>query len=143
MEELLKNVAYLKGLADGLKLEEKSDEGKVLIKIIDCLDEMAEAINDLAADQDDLFDQIDAIDEDLAEVEDIVYDEDEYDDYEDDDEDDIDFFEVECPNCHETVYIDEEYFDEDSPMVCPNCNKEIELDFSACDGDCAGCSDCE
>lgn len=139
MEELLKNVAYLKGLAEGLKLEEKSDEGKVLIKIIDCLDEITESIYDLAADQEDLFDQVDAIDEDLSEVEDIVYDE--YDDDEEyDEDDDFEYFEVECPHCHETVYIDEDYFDDDKAMVCPNCNEEIELDFSECDGD---CSDCE
>ena len=137
MEELLKNVSYLKGLAEGLKIEEKSDEGKVLTKIIDCLGEMAEAMYDIASDQDDLFDQVDAIDEDLSEVEDIVYD----DDY--DDDDDIEYFEVECPNCHETVYVDDDFFDDDSPIVCPNCNEEIELDFSDCSGDCGNCSDCD
>lgn len=126
MEDLLKNVAYLKGLAEGLKLEEKSDEGKVLIKIIDCLDELTEAVIDIAADQDDLFEQVDAIDEDLADVEDIVYE----DEDDDDDDDDFEYFEVECPNCHETVYIDEDYFDEENPIVCPNCDEEIELDFS-------------
>ncbi len=129
MEELLKNVSYLKGLAEGLKLEEKSDEGKVLIKIIDCLDEIVENMYDLAADQEDLFDQIDAIDEDLAEIEDIVYDDEEY----DDEDDDFEYFEVECPNCHEVVYIDEDYFDDDKPIVCPNCDEEIELDFSDID----------
>ena len=132
MEELLKNVSYLKGLAEGLKLEEKSDEGKVLIKIIDCLDEIVENMYDLAADQEDLFDQVDAIDEDLSEVEDIVYDDEEY----DDEDDDFEYFEVECPNCHEVVYIDEDYFDDDKPIVCPNCDEEIELDFSEIeDGD--------
>lgn len=137
MEDLLKNVSYLKGLAEGLKLEEKSDEGKVLVKIIDCLDEMAETIYDLAADQDDLFEQVEAIDEDLSEVEDIVY-EDEYDEDEDD-FDDFEYFEVECPNCHEVVYIDEDYFGEDKPIVCPNCDEEIELDFSDIDEDCGDC----
>lgn len=139
MEDLLKSVSYLKGLADGLKIEEKSDEGKVLVKIIDCLDEISEVIYDLAADQDDLIDQVDAIDEDLSEVEDIVFDEeDDYDDY-----DDLDYFEVECPNCHEIVYIDDEYFDDDEPIVCPNCNEEIELEFPECEGDCSSCDDCE
>ena len=138
MEEMLKNVAYLKGLAEGLNLEEKSDEGKVLVKIIDCLDEMAESMYDLAADHDDLVDQVDAIDEDLSEIEDIVYD-----DEEDDEDEDIDYFEVECPKCHETIYVDDDFFDEDGPIVCPNCNEEIELSFPDCVGNCEGCDDCE
>ncbi len=141
MEDLIKNVSYLKGLTDGLKIEEKSDEGKVLVKIIECLDEMAEAIYDLAADQDDLFDQVEAIDEDLSEVEDIVFDEDDDDYY--DDEDDFEYFEVECPKCHETIYIDDDFFDDDKPIVCPNCDEEIELEFPECDGDCSACDDCE
>ena len=52
-------------------------------------DEMAEAMYDIAADQDDLFDQVDAIDEDLSEVEDIVYDDDDY--YDDDYDYDYDY----------------------------------------------------
>lgn len=140
MEEMLKNIAYLRGLAEGLKLEEKSDEGKVLVKIIDCLDEMAETMYDMAADHDDLADQVEMIDEDLSNVEDVVFD-DEESDY--DDEDDIDYFEVECPKCHETIYVDDDFFDEEGPVVCPNCNEEIELSFPECDGNCEECNECE
>lgn len=138
MEELVKKVSYLKGFADGLDINEKTDEGKLLKKIVEALEEIADAVCDLASDQADLFDQVEAIDEDLGELGEEVY----------GDEcscgecggDDIDYFEIECPNCKETIRIDEDFFDddEDKPLVCPNCKKEIELDFSC---DCDECSD--
>jgi uncharacterized protein YbaR (Trm112 family) len=33
---------------------------------------------------------------------------------------------VECPKCKETVYFDEEIFEDDEEdLVCPNCNEVI------------------
>lgn len=131
MENLLKKVAYLHGLADGLDIDERTDEGKLLSKIIEVLDDMADAVADLAVAQDELYDQVESIDEDLAELESEIYDED--DDY--DDDDDMDYFEIECPNCKEVVCIDDDLLD-DEAIVCPNCNQEIEIDF---DCDCGEC----
>lgn len=141
MEELAKKVSYLKGFADGLDINEKTDEGKLLKKIIEALEDISDAICDLAQDHDELCEQVDAIDEDLGELEDEIY-------GDDDDcdcgccDDDMECFEIECPNCKETICIDESFFDgdDDKPIICPNCNKEIELDFS-CDCDCGddGC----
>ena len=140
MEELVKKVAYLKGFADGLDINEKTDEGKLLKKIVEVLEEMSDSICDLAEDHNDLCEQVDAIDEDLGEVEEIIYDCDDDDDC-DCDCDGMDCFEIECPNCKEIICIDEDFFDddEDAPLICPNCNKEIELDFSC---DCDEC-DCD
>ena len=138
MENFLKKVAYLKGYADGLDINEKTDEGKLFKKMIEVLDEMADVIADLDAEQAVLVDQVEAIDEDLAELEDDFYEDDE----DDDEDDDLDYFEIECPNCKETVYIDDDFLDDDSPIVCPNCNQEIELDFSCDCGDC-GHDDCD
>jgi len=39
--------AYLKGLMDGLKLNEESSEGKMIVKIVDLLQDVAKAITDL------------------------------------------------------------------------------------------------
>ncbi len=132
MENFLKKVAYLKGYADGLDINEKTDEGKLLKKIIEVIDEMADVVSDLDAEQGELIEQVESIDEDLAELESVFYGDDEDDD---DEDDDLDYFEIECPNCKETVYIDDDFLDDDSPIICPNCDQEIELDFS-CDGDC-------
>ena len=64
---------------------------------------------------------IDEIDEDLAVVEEIVYDE--------EDEDD-EYFEVECPVCGEEFYIDAETVME-GEAVCPECGTEIEVEVEA------------
>ena len=40
-------VAYLKGLAEGLKLDTESNEGKLFAAIIDVLEDMADEIADM------------------------------------------------------------------------------------------------
>ena len=47
MEDLIKKVSYLKGYADGLDLSPKSDEGKLIIKLLDVMSEMADTIEEL------------------------------------------------------------------------------------------------
>lgn len=119
MNHLFEKVAYLKGLAEGLNIEESSKEGKILLNIIDTLDDFAEAIVMLDEDQEDLTEYIEALDEDLSEVEDEMFEED----------DDIDFMEIDCPNCDEHIYVDEYlFYDEDPELVCPRCSKVIKLD---------------
>ena len=53
MDYLFQRVSYLKGLVEGLKIEENTDEGKVLLAIIDTLEDFAEAMNGLAEDQEE------------------------------------------------------------------------------------------
>lgn len=137
MEELIKKISYLKGFADGLDINEKTDEGKLLKKIVEAMEEIADAVSDIASDQEDLYNQVEAIDEDLGELEEEIY----GDGCEcGEGGDDIDYFEIECPNCKEAIRIDEDFFDDDEekPLICPNCKKEIELDFSC---DCGECGD--
>ena len=118
-------VAYLKGLAEGLDLDtEKSKEGKLISVMIGILEEVAMSIEDLEENDLDLGEEIDVLSDDLADVEDIVYGDDE--DYEDEDED---FFEVECPNCEEPLVIDDEALSE-GVVQCPNCEEKFSLDLS-------------
>ena len=130
-------VSYLKGLAEGLGIDENEKNGKVIKAIIDVLDDLAFTVADLEDGFDELIEQVDAIDEDLGSLEDDFYeDEDEDDeDYEDDfgDEDEFDFgdetlYEVKCPTCGEVITIDEEMLDEGSTK-CPNCGEELEFDM--------------
>lgn len=129
MNHLFEKVAYLKGLADGLDIETSSKEGKLLVQIIDALDDFAEAIVMMNEDQEDLTEYVEALDEDLADVEDELFEEEtDYDEDEDEDED-IDFMEIECPNCDEEIFVDEDlFYDQDAEVVCPRCNKSIKLD---------------
>ncbi len=118
-------VAYLKGLADGLAIDtEKSKEGKLIMEIIKILEEVGLSIEDIEATADALGEEIDAISDDLEDVEDAVFEE------EDECcEDDDDFFMVDCPNCEESLVIDEEAL-EAGEITCPTCNTKFALDLS-------------
>ena len=48
MHDVFKKISYLKGYAEGLKVDTKSNEGKLLLKLIDVIDELAEAVDDIA-----------------------------------------------------------------------------------------------
>ena len=163
-------VAYLKGPAEGLDLGD-SKEAKVLAGILDVLEDICEEIYDVEDYCEELSEQLDAVDEDLSVLEDEFYGDDECScgcgcgpdcdcgcqeggectcgddcgcgcgcdcDCDCDDE----CYEVECPNCQDVIYLDEEMIEE-GKMVCPNCGVELEFDFDDCDCDCdCGC-DCE
>ncbi len=83
MDFLLQKVSYLQGLADGLGVDDTTKEGKLLLHIIDTLEEFADVLADTIEDQIELEEYVNFIDEDLSDLEDEVYD-DEDDDYDDD-----------------------------------------------------------
>ena len=124
--EITEKVAYLKGLAEGLALDtEKSKEGRLIAAIIDVLDDMALEMADMQDEQCDLEDGLDAVSEDLADVESLVYEE--LDD--EDDEEDEDCYETTCPNCEEAIYFDDSILEE-GEIICPNCGEKLEFDLS-------------
>ncbi len=117
-------VAYLKGLAEGLNLDvEKSKEGKLISVMIGILEEVAMSIEDLEENALALGEEIDVLSDDLADVEEVVFED------EDDEDEDDDFFEVECPNCEEPLVIDDEALAA-GEIQCPNCETRFALDLS-------------
>lgn len=126
-EDLKARVSYLKGLAEGLALDEESKEGKLLRQIVDVLDEMAYEIEQLKTEYEELLEYAEAIDEDLAEIEDDVYGD--YDEDEEEDDDD-ETFTVECPNCREMVEISDDLLYAEGPIkvTCPRCNEVVMMD---------------
>lgn len=136
--DICEKVAYIKGLAEGLNLDEDTKEGKILAAVIDVLGDITEEICDIEDGCDELMEQIDAVDEDLSGVEELVYGDDDCCDCDDCDDDDL--YEVECPSCHDTIYLDEDMLCEGG-ITCPNCGENLEFDF---DGDCCcDCDDCD
>ena len=122
-------VAYLKGLAEGLDLDtEKSKEGKLISVMIGILEELGLAVEDLEENALNLGEEIDVLSDDLADVEDIVFD-DEDEDEDDEEEFDDDWFEVECPSCDEVLVVDEDALEE-GYIKCPNCGTEYSLDLT-------------
>ncbi|MCQ2480594.1 MAG: hypothetical protein MJ121_00590 [Clostridia bacterium] len=128
---MTEKVAYLKGLADGMELGEGKNE-KLLKAIIDTLGEMAETVDDIDGDLDAFCEQLDAVDEDLAELEEVFYDDDiDYDDdydFDDDFEYEDGLYDVECPSCGEVITVDEEILEEGG-IECPACGENLEFDF--------------
>ncbi len=145
--DICEKIAYIKGLAEGLGLDDATKEGKVLAAIIDLLGDITDEICDIEDGCDALMEQIDAVDEDLASLEEIIYEDDEDDcdcDCDDCDCDcdcDDEVYEIECPACNDVIYLDADMLEEEG-MVCPNCGTELEFDFDGiCDCDCD--CDCE
>lgn len=115
--------AYLRGLAEGLNMDADKPETKLFNAVMDLLDDLALTVSDLEDGLEILSEQVDAVDEDLDELESIVYED--FDDYDDEDDD---FFEVECPNCGEIICLDEGVL-EDGSINCPNCEELLEFDI--------------
>ena len=83
--EITEKVAYLKGLAEGMELDTDKKIGKLLAAIIDTLDDIALELEDIKDEQTELADGLDAVSDDLEDVENVVFDEWDEDDDEDDD----------------------------------------------------------
>ena len=141
--DICEKIAYIKGLTEGLNLDETTKEGKILSAVIDLLGDITQEICDIEDACDDMSEQIDAVDEDLSYIEDIVYE-----DFEEDCDCDCDccnddeLYEVECPACHDIIYLDEDMIDEGS-IVCPNCETPLEFDFDCCCDDDCDCGQCD
>lgn len=131
---LTDKMAYLCGMVDGMELDlTSSKEGKVLGKILDVMQEMTAYIVDLQTQVDELTDTCDLLDQDLGDLEDIVFDEDdddedddEYDDYYDEDEGDEIQYETVCPTCKNTIVLSESILDK-GEMPCPCCGQKLEF----------------
>ena len=134
---ITEKAAYLKGLCEGMKLDEGKNEGKLLKAIVDLLGDMAQEIADLNENALDLAEEIDQISDDLADVEDFleeVDDEDEDEDEccccdcdEDEDEEPV-FYEVTCPKCGEVHQFSEKDLLEGS-KPCSKCGELLEFEF--------------
>lgn len=122
MKYLYEEVAYLKGLAEGLEISNETKEGKIINKIVEVLDTFADAIVDLEEEQSDLIEYVESIDEDLADMEDDIYEDEE----DEENEDGLSYVEMECPNCGDLVDIDEDLlYNDEIDIICPNCKAII------------------
>ena len=118
MSNLSDRVSYLKGLAEGMEIGEESKMGKLVLAIIDTLGSVAEAMQQLADDHKELDEYVESIDDDLSEIEEALFDD-------EDEDDDEDLIECECPHCGNTIYFDAESFDLADDHSCPNCGKPL------------------
>ena len=152
---ITENAAYLKGLAEGLNLDTTTNEGKLIVKMLDVIEQMAEKISTLESANEELYSYMEGMAEDLVNLEEDFYGE-ETEDYSDlNDEDgeeyysDEEYYEIECPTCGEKICFTDD-FDLDN-FLCPACGNKIddieliddceECDGCTPDGECDGCCD--
>ena len=139
--------AYLKGFMEGLELDTEKPEGKMIVKIVELLGDMAKRLTDVEETTIAISDELDEIEEDLDAIEDFILDEEEDEDWDDEDyEDDFDFedeedyeegfdfgdeettvYEVKCA-CGEIIDFDEETLEKGS-IICPKCGENLEFTF--------------
>ena len=118
-------VAYLKGLAEGLNLDtEKSKEGKLISVMIGIMEELAMTVEDLEENALNLGEEIDVLSDDLADVEEVVFEEDE-----DGEDYDDDWFEVECPTCGADILVDDDALVE-GEVECPSCGTRYAMELT-------------
>jgi len=146
-------VAFLRGLAEGLGLDPEVKSEKMISVILDTLADIADEIEELNENALDIGEELDAISDDLAEVEEFLFgddydDDDDYDDFDfdDDDEDDNDCggcayrsgsslsYEVACPACGAEIELSESDLALES-VTCEKCGEELEFEFDDYDLD--------
>ena len=128
MSYFTEKAAYLKGLAEGLDIDNSTKEGKLLLAMLEVIEDMADELEMLDEKQDDMLDLIsDLADEDC--------------DCDCCDED-LDYFEIECEKCGNVICLDEDILDSDDDIVCPVCGEVIELEIEDCDCCDCDCDDC-
>lgn len=136
--------SYIRGLMDGMDLDQNAKETKIFNAIVELLDDLSVSVEELEDGFDLLSEQVDEIDEDLGNVEEDFYGLEEDDDcgcghHHHHDFEDAEF-EVTCPSCGETIQLTDDMLEEDS-ITCPGCGETLEFDFDEDDCDCC-CGDC-
>ena len=141
--EIIKKAAYIKGLFEGYEIDATAKEGRILSELLALVEDMADEISALKADNRELHEYVEELDHDLGEVEEELYFEDDYDDEDEDeyDDEDSEYYEIVCPSCGEVVCFDDTL--EENELICPACG-ELVTGVELCDGDCSNCSaDCD
>ena len=132
--------AYLKGLIDGLGIDENTKEGKVIKAMSELLSEMAEAVDSIDEDVTHAYDQINDLSEELEDLEADLYEDEDAEDEEDDSDDETEadddddnadvagepYYEVACPACGKTVYVSEDDLDA-GEANCAHCGVTFEV----------------
>ena len=125
--DLNAKAAYIRGLMTGMEFDPASKNGKVIAAMMDLLEEMAATVTEHDNALDQVYDELETLDQDLDDLVADLYGDDEE---ESDDEDAEDLYEVTCPNCGAVSTVDEEtLLDQESELVCPNCGAAFDIEL--------------
>lgn len=124
LRDMSEKVSYLQGLSEGLNITEGSPQGKIISGILNVLNEMAEEIGSMQSDFAEIREYLESIDDDLLELEETVFEEDE-------------FMEILCNSCGEKLYIETDILDDEDKIevICPRCNEVVYINDGSFDFD--------
>ena len=89
MSKMSEKVAYLKGLAEGLGVKDDTEQGKLMLAMIETLEAFAQQQKETEEELQELQEYVEEIDNDVSEIEEALFSvEDDEDSDEDDDEED-------------------------------------------------------
>ena len=125
--DLNATAADIRGLMTGMEFDPASKNGKVIAAMMDLLEEMAATVTEHDNALDQVYDELETLDQDLDDLVMDLYGEDE-----EDGEEDEDLYEVTCPNCGAVATVDEEtLMDPDQELVCPNCGAAFDIELES------------
>lgn len=121
MQSIIEKVSYLQGLSEGLTITEGSPQGKIISGMLSVLNEMADEINALQSELEQVHTYIESVDDDLLELEDMVA--------------GSEYIEVGCRHCGERLYVETDSFEDEDiiEIICPNCNETVCINDGAFD----------
>ena len=134
MSKLTDRISYLKGMAAGMKLNMDKDSNKLMLEMLTVMGEMAEEMAAMTEAHNDLNEYVESIDDDLADLEETLFGEEdgEVDEElaqgDEEDEDDIgedDLIVYACPHCGHEIEFSASDVDFDEDVLCPACDKPI------------------
>lgn len=122
MRDITEKVSYLQGLSEGLNISEGSPQGKIISGILSVLEELSDAVVNLQWEMDEFREYVESIDDDLFDLEESIY-------------DDEDLIEVECQHCGEELVFDADILEDDDviEVICPNCNEVVYINDGSFD----------
>ncbi len=121
MQSIIEKVSYLQGLSEGLTINEGSPQGKIISGMLAVLNEMADEINSLQRDLEQMHSYIECVDDDLLELEEMVSGE--------------EYIETDCSHCGQRLYVETDSFEDEDiiEIICPNCNEVVFVNDGAFD----------
>ncbi len=127
MKRITDRTSYLHGLAEGLGIDREKNENKLMLEMLTVMEEMAQKIVELDGDIDELDEYVASMENDLSDVEDALFadDEDDDDDEADEELDEDEEVEVNCPHCGKEFTIRAGQINFDDDVLCPACGKSI------------------
>lgn len=134
MSKLTDRASYLKGLAEGMKLNPEKETHRLLLELVDLVNDMTKDVDTIVEAHNELNDYVESIDDDLADLEEALFD-DEEDEEEDDEEyeededasllDDDAPIEYACPHCGHVLQFRAADVDFNEDYLCPECGKSV------------------